>query len=394
MCRTLVASLLLSLLPALAAEPAVSKGFDHFYNLEFDAAIGEFRAAVQREPNNPERWNHLAQSILYREMHRAGALESELVSGSNPFLRRAKMNPSAEDRAEFDEALRRSMTLAQDKLRLQPNDIPSLYALGVAHGLRANYNFLVRKAWRDALRDATEARTHHNRVTELNPALTDARLVQGVHDYVVGSLPWMYKMLGFLAGYRGDRAQGVKTLQLVAQKGDRNRFDAEVLLAAIYRRERRPADAIPLLSDMVRRFPRNYLLRLEVAQMQADAGNREAALEQYEAVERLKRSGAPGFAGLSWEKLYYYEGNFFFWYNDLDRALERLQKVTAKANELDPNTGVYAWMRLGQVHDLLGHRDQAIAAYRSAIRYAPESEAARESQRYIGSPYKRAPAQG
>ena len=263
------------------------------------------------------------------------------------------------------------------------------HAQGVAYGLRGNYNFLVRKAWMDALRDATSARKAHNRVVELDPKYIDARLVQGVHDYVVGSLPWSVKVLGFLVGFRGDREAGIETLKLVSREGNRNKIDAQILLSVIYRREKRPADAIPLVSSMVQRFPRNYLLRFELAQMYSDNGQKAAALETLNKIEELKRAGAPGFQRVLYEKICYARGNLLFWYNDLDAALKNLQCATAKADELDLNTGVLAWMRLGQVYDLKGQRSQAQAAYRSAIAYAPNSDAAKESSRYLSSAYKR-----
>ena len=52
---------------------------------------------MQQQPDSPDAYNHIAQTILYREMFRTGALESELVTGANAFLRREKMNPSARD---------------------------------------------------------------------------------------------------------------------------------------------------------------------------------------------------------------------------------------------------------------------------------------------------------
>ena len=91
---------------------------------------------------------------------------------------------------EFSDEIQKAIDLANARLTKHANDIDALYARGVAFGLRANYTFLVRKAWRDSLRDATAARKDSNRVTELDPADYDARLIQGVHDYVVGSLPW------------------------------------------------------------------------------------------------------------------------------------------------------------------------------------------------------------
>jgi hypothetical protein len=46
-------------------------------------------------------------------------------------------------------------------------------------------------------------------------------------------------------------------------------------------------------------------------------------------------------------------------------------------------------MRIGQIHDVLNQREQAVAAYRRAIAFAPEAEAAKESRRYLSSPYRR-----
>jgi predicted TPR repeat methyltransferase len=66
-----------------------------------------------------------------------------------------------------------------------------------------------------------------------------------------------------------------------------------------------------------------------------------------------------------------------------------MAKVTANPQVLDLNTGVLAWMRLGQLQDLKGKHDLAIPAYKQAIAFAPKSDAASESKRYIGSPYRR-----
>ncbi len=375
---------------ALGAEDGrIAKGFDHFYNLEYDQAISDFSVALKDNPSDPNLNNHLAQAILYRAMFHAGALESELVTGNNPFLRRQKVNPSPEDQKRFDDAINQALSLSQAKLAANKNDVQALYSLGVAYGLRANYNFLVRKAWMDSLKDATRARKAHNRVTELNSSVVDARLVQGVHDYVVGSLPFTYKLLGFLVGYRGDKDEGIRLLKVVAAKGNRNKVDAEVLLAAIYRRERRSKEAIPLVEDLLKRFPRNYLLNFELAQMYGDVGDINAALGALRKVEELKRSNAPGYRHLLMEKVLFHEGNLQFWYNDLGPAAENLRRVTAKAGELDLNTGVLAWLRLGQVYDLQGRRADAQAAYRQAINFAPDSDAARESRKYLSSPYKR-----
>jgi len=376
-------------LPAASPDPQVERGFDHFYNLEFDEAIRLFRELTRQRPHSPDVFNHLAESVLYREMLRAGALETELVTGGNAFLRRPKMNPSPADQAEFDNAIAQSMAIARKQLAAKPADRDATYALGVAYGLRANYNFIVRRAWTDALRDATAARKLHNTLTDADPTFIDARLTQGIHDYIIGSLPWTYKVLGFLIGFRGDREQGIKTVELVYRQGDRNRTEAAILLATVYRRERRPAAAVPLLEDLLSQYPRNYLLWFELAQMYSDLGNKTKALAAVDAVDKLRQRHLRGYEHLPEEKVLYYRATIQFWYNDLDLALQNFLRVTAEANELDLNTGVTAWVRLGQIHDLKGQRQPAIDAYRKAIAYAPGSYRAKEAEGYLRNKYER-----
>jgi tetratricopeptide (TPR) repeat protein len=363
--------------------------FHHFYNLEYDQAIAELEKGLAKEPNSMALHSRMAQCIQFREMYRVGALESELVSGNNSFLRRPKIDTTPETEKRFLGHVDKAMSVAQERLKSNPNDTGALYVLGVAYGLRANWNFLVRKAWRDALSDATEARKLHNRVTELDPSNYDARLVQGVHDYVVGSLPFFYKMLGFLVGFRGDRDKGIQTLQEVAAKGKHNAVDAKVFLCALYRREEKWQAAAPLLEDLIRSFPRNYLLRFEQAQMYSATGQKEKAIATIQRVAELKKSGAPGFAKLAPSRIDYQLGNIQFWYRDYENAVENLKKATAGSSELDLNTGALAWMRLGQVYDLTNRRQLAVEAYRKAVAFAPEADAAKESRRYLASPYRR-----
>jgi len=376
-------------LPLAGQGSLVDEGFDHFYNLEYDEAIACFEKAIAQNPKSPDLHNHLAQTLVFREMYRDGALESELVSGANSFLRRPKLNPSPETEKRFLDEVSRALTLAGARLRTQPNDTAAMYAMGIAYGLRSNYYWVVKKAWMDSLRDATAARRLHNRISELEPDNVDARLVQGLHDYIVGSLPWHYKMLGFLVGIRGDKEKGIRTVQEVAAKGKLNRWDARILLCALYRRENRPRLAIPIVQELIGRYPRNFLLRLELAEMYSMAGDGAHGLETLDEVARLKARHAPGFDRLPWEKLYFQQGSIQFWYNQLDRSLENMQRVTAAAEDVDLNTGVRAWLRMGQIYDMKQRRAEAVAAYKKAIAYAPQAEAAQESKKYLASPYRR-----
>jgi len=370
-------------------DPLKDPGFVHFYNNEYDQAISVFEQQLKQHPNDPELYNHLAQSILYREMFRNGALESQLVSGSNPFLRRSKMEISPQDKSRFNECIAKTLQLTQDELAKNPRDVEALYAQAVAHGLRANYLFLVQKAWLDSLHEITAARKVVEQAVAIDRNFSDARLILGINEYIVGCLPFGWRVFASLEGFHGDREDGIRQLQLVAQTGILNRYDAQALLAAIYRRERQPQRALPLLQDLSQRFPRNYLFRFEEVEMYSDLGDKQSALRVLAEIENLRRSGSPGYASLPAEKIQYLKANLLFWYGDLDPALSDLKQVTQKADQLDLNTAVMAWLRLGQVYDLEGKHQDAIQAYRETMKTAPKSEAALEAKSYISSPYRR-----
>jgi tetratricopeptide (TPR) repeat protein len=367
----------------------VESGYNHFYNLEYPAAIADFERAIALNPNLPDLHNHLAHAIVFQEMFRNGALESELVSGNNAFLRRPKLNPAPATEKRFLDELATAIDQANARLKKNPNDTGALYSLGISYGLRSDYYWIVKKSWRDSLRDATSSRRLHNRIVVLEPNNIDARLVEGLHDYIVGCLPWHLRILGFLVGIHGDKELGIRIVQNVARNGKDNKVDAELFLCALYRRENQPKRAIPLIQDLILRFPRNYLLRLELSQAYSMANDKAHALEAVREITALKMRHAAGYDRVPWETIYYQEGTIQFWYNDLDEALDNLKKVAAASAEVDLNTGDYAFLRIGQIYDMTHRRSLAVEAYKRAIAYAPEADAAQESKKYLSTPYRR-----
>jgi tetratricopeptide (TPR) repeat protein len=255
-----------SLHQTVAGQP----GFEHFYNLEYDEALAVFSAQALLNSTSADNYNHIAQAVLYKEMYRAGMLSSDFFGGTK-FVHEPKLHLSDEQEQQFHDALNRAMSIGQSRLAANPDDVGALYSMGVSYGLRANYSFIVKKAWVEALKDTTAARKMHKRVTELDPEFIDAKLTQGVNDYIVGSLPLHWKLFGFLGGFRGDKQRGIRTLKEVAEQGRVNRADAMVLLAALYLREKRPDDAIPVLKELTQEFPKNPLLKVELEKAEAGA---------------------------------------------------------------------------------------------------------------------------
>jgi tetratricopeptide (TPR) repeat protein len=277
----------------------MAAGYDHFYNLEYSQAIAAFEKAASQDPHLPQARNGIAQSVLYREMLRTGTLDSEVVDRSNSFLRRPRMEVSPAAEASFTTAINEALDLSQQALNRNPRDLEALHARAVSFAYRSNWDFLVHKAWHDALSDATASRRFEDQILAIDPKDPDAPLGRGVHEYIIGGLPWPLRTLSTLAGFHGDRARGLQIIEKVAILGRRNKSDAAILLYAFYRREGSPGKAIPFLADLIQRYPRNYILRFEQARTYADIGDRSAALSLVDEIERLRTEKVQGFAGVS-----------------------------------------------------------------------------------------------
>jgi tetratricopeptide (TPR) repeat protein len=387
--RPTVVLLILAANATAALEEQLAIGFDHFYNLEYDESVAAFEKAARENPTSPLPQDGIAQAVLYREMFRNGALESELIDGTDSFLRRPKMEVTRETETRFFSAIDKALDLSQQQLNKNPRDTTALHARAVAFAFRSNWNFLVRKAWRDSLRDATAARKLEDQILAIHPQDPDAPLGRGVHEYIIGGLPWTWRALGFLVGFHGDKARGLATVERVAKFGTRNKPDAEIMLCAFYRRERDSKKALPLLADVIRRYPRNYLLRFEQAKMYADIGDGKSALAAIDEIQRLKEAKAPGMVNAPRVKIDFERATIQFWYREFDQSMVNFKKVTAAPDDLDLNTGVSSYMRMGQILDLRNQHQAATEFYEKAIAFAPQAEAAQESRRYIATPYRR-----
>ncbi|HEX7362786.1 MAG TPA: hypothetical protein VF283_20030 [Bryobacteraceae bacterium] len=364
--------------------------FIEFYNADFTTAIACFERELKSKSGDPRAYNHVAEAILYKQLFIHGALESELVSSTNPFLRTPKIKVPPAIASRFKQLIKKSLSLSQAELKENPRDVSALYALGVAHGLSANYKFLIDKDWTGALHDAKADQNANEKILDIDPNFVDAHLVTGLYQYLIGSLPFYMRTLGFLGGFgAGNRQQGIREIEEVSRKGILDPYGADMLLCVIFRREHEPQKALPILKTLAAHFPRNYLFLFEEVEMYSDLGKKQAALHVLDQIETLRRQNAPGYGRVPLAKVAYLRANLLFWYNDLGQALTSLKTATNMNNDLDRRTRTMAWLRLGQVYDLKGDRQQAVQAYHEAMRTEPHSAAAAQAKGYISNPYRR-----
>ncbi len=274
------------LAPALAQD-YIARGNDHYFNLEHDEALIDYYQAMRERGPSASVWNHIATALLYKELNRLGKLETSAFRGDNAFLDEQKPQPDPRANERFLGALHEARRLAEASLAEKPGDPAALFSLSSNYALLANYEFMIEKSYFSALRNGTKARKYAEELLAQDPGFVDGYLVPGVQEYVVGNLPWAVKMLAALGGVRGNKQQGEQWVRRVAADGEQMQTEAKVLLTLLYRRESKPLEAAHILEELIRQYPRNYVLRLELGSMWLDADEKAKGLEVFRSTKRM-----------------------------------------------------------------------------------------------------------
>lgn len=365
-------------------DAATRAGFDHFYNLEYDKAVRNFEQSVQEHPDDPFAVNHLLSAVLFREFYRIGALDTELYA-KNSFLDKKKYPIDPKEQERIKQLMDRALVLAEKRLKANPNDVDALYARGVTRGNRALYIGLIDKAWFAALRNAVGARRDHERVLELNPNYTDAKLIVGVHNYVMGSLPWTVKVAAAVVGLGGSKQKGIQYLYDAGNANGEASIDAKVALALFLRREERYPEALKLVSGLVAAYPRNFLYGLEQALLFNAAGYAPEAIGEY---RKLLAEGKEGkFPGAHLEMAAYGLGEALRGQKDYAEAADAFEAVNAYP-KVEPELQQKADLAAGEMYDVLQERDVALTKYRAVIEADSDSPRADLARKRLKQPYR------
>jgi len=366
------------------SDPITRDGFEHFYNMEYDQAIADFEKVAKAHPDDPFAVNHLLTGVLFRELYHIGALDTELYA-KDSFLTSKQFPIDAAARSRIQELMARSLQLSEDRLKKNPDDIEALYSRGVARGMRSTYIGLVDKAWFAALRSAVGARHDHERVLQLDPNYQDAKMIVGIHNYVLGSLPWTVKVAASVVGLSGSKQKGIDYLYEAGRAGGETSIDARIALSLFLRREQRYPEAIALVGGLTNEHPRNFLFRLEYAHLLNAAGHGADAIAAYRKL--LDDAKAGHFAESRLEMAEWGLGEALRGQRDFAGAAEAYDAVPTFP-KADPDMRQRAALAAGEMYDMLGKRDLAVQRYQVALNTNPDSPRGELAKKYLKQPFR------
>jgi tetratricopeptide (TPR) repeat protein len=268
------------------------------YNLDYEQALSVLRQAVAKDPADPANHRALASAIWVNILFRRGAVTVDHYLGSFSRSSVELKKPPPDLDAEFKSAVAQAIELSEKRVAAAPKDAQAHYDLGTALGLRASYIASVEGKLLAGFKAARKSYDEQERVMVLDPSRHDAGLIVGTYRYLVSTLSFPMRWMAYVAGFGGGKERGLSLIEeAAAGKGD-DRTDAMFALVLLYNRERRYADALRILDELRRRYPRNRLVLLE-AGATATRGKRPAEAEALltEGIGMLARDTRPRIPG-------------------------------------------------------------------------------------------------
>ena len=308
-----------------------------------------------------------------------------MQSVAQRFIGQAHRPADTAQKQRIKELVEQVEKLEDAELASNPKNVDMLYARGVTRGQFALYTALIERAWFSALRNAVGARRDHERVLELDPHYTDAKLVVGAHNYVMGSLSFGVRMAVSLAGLSGDKDKGLQYLNDAYHSNGETSVDAGVVLMVFLRREHRYGDALQIARSIGPRFPRNYLFPLEEANLLRASGKNDEAEEQYRRIWQNGREGKYG-------NLHYEIAAIGL--GDLLRSEKKYQAAAAAYEQVsevaraDPELLQKANLGAGEMYDQLQKRDLAVKKYEAVVAVNSGNAEADKARKRIKDAYR------
>ncbi len=367
--------------------PEVQEAYQHFYDLDFENAESRFEKIAAEHPTDPMAADYVLNNAVFGELYRLDLLDTTLyvqdgfLSGKHPVVEDMQV------RAKVEALYNHAIQLSNAKLGANPGDADALFARGFATSLETVYVGMVEKKYVPALKMALSARKDDDQVLKQDPKYIDCYLIVGVHDYVLGSLSFPFKILAGIVGQHGSKSRGMKELRRVGQYGIINSVSASTALAIFLRREGQYAQAIEVVDGLHQEYPHNFLFSLEQANLLKDSGKGMPAIAAYQAL--LAEASKPGG--------YYPNPHVEMAFYGLGEAARGQRQIAAAARAYEsaateptasPLMQRRAHLKAGEMLDLLGQPAEAKKQYDAVLALGAQYSQADEATKFEQSRYK------
>lgn len=368
--------------PTAAFEALRVEGNEAVYNLEYPKAREHFLKMTKIAPDHPAGYVYLANNLWLETLNASRRLNTSVYT-SGSFYSQEKDEDASDPKRdrEFNNLIRQAIAVAKARSQKNPQDAEALYYEASAIGLRAGYNVTVKRSFRRAIGDANESIQIHKKVLKADPNYVDSYLSIGLYEYVIDTLPFMWRTLARLAGLSGSRKRGLENLETVVERGKYAGDDARVILIGLYSRERQPEKALVMVSQLTSKYPQNYLFGVERAGLLYKMGRAEEGALAYGGLLKDSRIAQAATDLINYQ-----------WGQSLVAAGEYAMAIT-KYNEVkrwpksDPDLISLAHLNSALALDAIGKRDEAVSEYETVLKRENVYDSHKQASQYVKKPY-------
>jgi tetratricopeptide (TPR) repeat protein len=370
----------------LKDDPMVREAYQHFYVLDYPASVALLEKVRAAHVGDPGATTLLLEARVFEELYRQDLLDTTFYANDG-FL--TGKHPTPENAATRDQIFSLADAAGREadaRLSKNSRDVDALYARGWAKSLRSSYMAMVQRSFSPAFHLALQAHSDEAKVLQIDPNYVDAKLVVGTYQYVIGALPWGFKLLFGFAGITGSKSKGMEMLHDDFARGPMTSTEAGTVIALFQRRESHYQDAIQVVRSLKAKFPHDFLFCLEEANLRKDAGEGMAAVTAYQSL--LNDAAKPGYFPSAHLELAYFglgealRGQRHF--REAAQAYEQAAWTQGAGAELKRRSLVAA----GKARDLNGERPEAVKDYQAAIANGSDTTQGEIARKLLKNPYR------
>jgi tetratricopeptide (TPR) repeat protein len=369
----------------LNLDSVVREGYQRFYILDYDGALSRFEAILALHPDDPMASNYVLMATVFRELYHQDLLDTTYYAHDSFLSSKRNVSVPQGTRDRIEALTNKVVSLCDARTKSNPADKDAYFARGYARGMHAAFITLVDHSYVAAARQGLSARNDSEQTLKLDPEYADAKMAVGIQQFAVASLPRFLRMMVGIAGVSGNREKGLDLLRDAAAHGTITAVESRTTLSLFLRHDARYAEALAVQHGLATEYPRDYLFRLEEANLTKDAGSGPAAILIYKAV--LADARKPEYfidprLQMAWFGLADTERG----QNDIRNAAQHYLVAADQPNCSD-------WLRrraqlnAGEMYDLLHERELAIRNYQLASAGGGDQSQSDAARKYLKTPY-------
>jgi len=369
----------------LNRQPEVREAFHLFYNMDYDEALPRFEKIQADHPNDPMATAYVLDAELFRELNRLDLLDTTFYANDGFLTGKHTVAEDPKMRERIRSLADKAVSQANAVLKTNPNDVNALFARGWVRSLEATYSGIVQRAFTAGLKQALGARSDCDHVLQLDPNYEDAKLVVGVYEYVVGSLPVAFKIVVGLVGIHGSKGEGMALLHDAAERGVITHVEANTSMMLFLRREAKYQEAVQIGHGMAEEYPHDFLFRLEEANLEKDAGDGMAAIASYERlIEMAKKPGF--FPNAHLELAFFGLGDSLRGRTQFGEAVDAFREGAYQPN-ISPELKRRCLLEAGKTYDLMQQHEKAVQQYEAVLNSGSDTVQGDQARKYMKSAY-------